>query len=1111
MMNFDYLKNIETLASLHRYCEAAERTQLISPEQSALKGRQALEWMTKEIHKMKGNVPDERDSLYELVTHPLFTDFINDDRLMMAVHYIRKTGNDAAHGKEVTKRSAFFSLLNLYNFVGGVLTKLRVVDSLPRFNGDLVPKTVTPATPEIAAPKESEDESSHFAESVEPATIEEAPEIQTEVHWDDISEAETRRLYIDTMLEDAGWEVVHTEGSTVEGKACIEVEVDGMPNSAGKGYVDYVLFGRDLKPLAVIEAKRTSVDPNVGKQQANLYADCLEKKYGVRPAIYYTNGFETYFIDGLGYPHRKVLAYHSIDDLERNIKRRGREEITDMSVKDNISGRYYQKQAVKRLCEWLNAMHRRGLLVMATGTGKTRTAISLVDVLQRAKWVKHALFLADRTSLVKQAQRAFDKNMPDTSTTILNESGDKANLDARVVFSTYQTMIKKVDTEKKPFSVGHFDLIIIDEAHRSVFGKFGAIFKYFDSFLVGLTATPRDQVDKSTYDLLELEGGEPNFAYELDQAVEDGFLVPYEGFKLGSAVVNEGIKYKDLSDEEREQLEKVWEYEQANADPDKDPQPRDIESPEIYKYIFNTDTIDRVLQSLMEQGIKVDDGEKIGKTIIFAFNAQHAQLIVDRFYALYPQYGDDFCARIDYTVKYAQTLIDNFCEADKMPQIAVSVDMLDTGIDATSVVNLVFFKRVRSRIKFDQMIGRGTRLHQGLFGDRDKENFYIFDWCGNFNYFDKKIKEPKKGRELSLTERLFNVRTEIAAALQTAEYQEDEFAKGLHDSVKELLHKQVTKLNDSHISVREHLAAVHKFRKPESWQYISAVDVLELQNEVSPLLEGSTDDVNALRFDLLSLYVQLGLVDEDFSSLKYEGQIQIIAELLRKRASIPEVAQKMDMIDAMLTQEFWENKTLASIEKMRIEIRDLLKIIKGEAGKIFTVNIKDNVTDEGKVEGTYTSIQTYKQKVIDFLAENRDLPVLQKISNLEQLSGEDISELERILWDELGSKEDYERYLNRENLTVGDSVGAFIRHLNGVDRQKALQMFTEYISQNDLNADQEEYLKSILDYVCQNGDMTKGEIVNNHIFAERLQEIFPDKALQVLRFVGHIHESITAA
>lgn len=1112
MMNFDYLKQYDVLAPLYRFCDIAERHQLITPQLSALNARLALEWMAKEIHKMKGHVPDERDGIYDLVADPIFTEFINDDRVMMGVHYVRKIGNNAAHTGNVSKREAFFTLLNLYNFVGAVLMKLRVIDSLPEFDGNLVPKEATPTIVTVKPkPVEPEPETveTDFAATIPAETITAAADIESTVTWDEISEAETRRLYIDTMLEEAGWEVVKIEGSKVAAKACIEVEIPGMPNPSGVGYADYILFGRDLKPLAVIEAKRTSVDPNVGKQQAILYADCLKQQYGVRPAIYYTNGFETHFIDGIGYPSRRVYAFHTREDLEVIIKKRDRKDITDIVVNEQISGRYYQIMAVKKMCEWLNGKHRRGLLVMATGTGKTRTAISLVDVLQKAGWVKNTLFLADRTSLVSQAQKDFDKWLPQTTTTILNES--QPNMDARIMFSTYQTMIKKINTEDKPFSVGRFDLIIIDEAHRSVFGKYGAIFNYFDSFLVGLTATPRDQVDKSTYDLLELDGGEPNFAYEYRQAQEDKFLVPYRGFQRGSAVVNQGIKYDDLTPEEQKQLEEVWEYEEALNGTGDGPQPRDVESPEIYKYIFNIDTVDKVLQDLMEHGLKIDGGEKIGKTIIFAFNAKHAQLIVDRFNLLYPQYGDKFCAKIDYSVKYADTLIDSFCEENQLPQIAVSVDMLDTGIDVTSCLNLVFFKRVRSRIKFDQMIGRGTRLHPGLFGNKDKEEFYIFDWCGNFAYFGKGLPEPKATKQVSLTEKLFNVRCEIASILQAQKYQEDEFAKEFHDELKEMLHAQVTRLNDMHISVREHLACVSKYRNPKSWEYIGATDVLELQKEISPLLEGSQDDVNALRFDLLALYVQLGIIDEEFNSVKYESQIQAVANALRKKASIPEVAAKMDLLNAIFTKEFWENKSLESIEKMRLDLRDLIKYLDGKSKRTFTKDIEDTVTDEGEVTLDYTSSQTYREKVIDFLNNNRDLPVLQKISNIEQLTEEDITELERILWEQLGTKEDYDRYLNRENLTVGDSVGAFIRHLNGVDRQKALQMFTEYISQNDLTADQEEYLKSILDYVCQNGDMTKKEIVNNHFFAERLQEVFPDKAMQVLLFVGYIHQSITAA
>jgi len=619
-------------------------------------------------------------------------------------------------------------------------------------------------------------------------------------------------------------------------------------------------------------------------------------------------------------------------------RRTSRPDISDFSVNDQISDRYYQKRAIKNMCEWFNERHRRGLLVMATGTGKTRTAISLVDVLQRNNWVKNTLFLADRTSLVNQAARNFSKLLPNTSVTVLSDKTTDVDPNARITFSTYQTMINYVNTDQKPYSVGRFDLIIIDEAHRSVFGKFGDIFRYFDSLLVGLTATPREQVDKSTYELLHLEGGQPIDYYEYSEAVKDKYLVDYEGKIRGSKVVNEGIKYDDLSDDEKQQLEQVWEYEQVNKDPDEEWKPRDIREQEIYKYIYNTDTIDKMLQDLMTNGLKVQSGEGIGKTIIFAMNSKTAKLIVERFNLLYPEYGNGFCEQIDYSINYSQDLIDKFSLRDKMPQIAVSVDMLDTGIDVPDVLNLVFFKRVRSRIKFMQMIGRGTRLSPDIFGDgQDKELFYIFDWGGNFKYFGENPKEGKAVKTTSLTERLFGVRADIACALQAPQYQADDFAKRLHDELKQILQAEVGKLDDAHIAVRNHWPAVDKFRKPETWQYISEVDVLDLKNEVAPLLPKSLENELAKKFDLLSLYVQLGLVDENFDSGRHEGQITRIADALRKRATIPDIQAKMPLLNEVMTSAFWDNKTLASIENMRRELRDLMKYLVSDGGKTFTV------------------------------------------------------------------------------------------------------------------------------------------------------------------------------
>lgn len=944
MLNFDYLKDIPELAPLHKLCDLCEQRQYTEPDSAAINARKALEWLVKAIYKMKNAEIPERAKLFDLTVSDTFTEFIADPELMKAVHWIRKVGNLAAHDGKVTRSDAFFTTLNLYKLVGGVLLKLRVLNTLAPFDKTLLP-TNKPEPQVIVTNVDQTPEA--FAAKIPAENVTAAPDVAADVSWGEISEAETRRRFIDLMLREAGWELIENEGEVVGGKACVEIEVDGMPNASGKGYADYVLYGDNGKPLAVIEAKRTSKDPVVGKHQAELYADCFERKHGVRPVIYYTNGFEIHVIDGLGYPERQLFAFHTKKDLEIIMARRNsRRDISDFSVKEEISDRYYQKRAVKSMCEWFNGRHRRGLLVMATGTGKTRTAISLVDVLQRNNWIKNTLFLADRTSLVNQAARNFQKLLPNSPTTVLSDKTTVIDPNARITFSTYQTMINYVNTDNKPYSVGRFDLIIIDEAHRSVFGKFGDIFRYFDSLLVGLTATPRDQVDKSTYELLHLEGGEPTDYYEYETAIEDKYLVPYQGKIRGSKVVNEGIKYDELSDEEKQQLEQVWEYEQINKDPDEEWKPRNIREQEIYKYIYNIDTIDRMLQDLMENGLKIHGGEMIGKTIIFAMNSKTAKLIVERFNILFPEYGPKFCEQIDYSVDYSQDLIDKFSLRDMLPQIAVSVDMLDTGIDVPDALNLVFFKRVRSRIKFMQMIGRGTRLSSDIFGvGKDKELFYIFDWGGNFRYFGTNPKEGKAIKSVSLTERLFGVRADIAYALQAPQYQADEFAKRLHDELKFMLKADIAKLSDMHISVRNKWSFVEKFRNTDKWAYISEVDVVELKNEIAPLLPKSMENEMAKKFDLLSLYVQLGMVDDSFESERHAAQITKIADALRNRASIPDIKAKMPLLNEIMTAEFWDNRTLASIEHMRKEIRDLLKYLVGDAGRTFTVNIEDEVTD----------------------------------------------------------------------------------------------------------------------------------------------------------------------
>ena len=541
----------------------------------------------------------------------------------------------------------------------------------------------------------------------------------------DYSEAETRKAFIDLLLAEAGWELNPFKN--------FEIEVTGMPNNEGKGFVDYVLWGDDGKPLALIEAKRTTRDPNEGKQQAKLYADCLERMYGQRPVIFYSNGYTHWIWDDLDYPPRLIQGFYKKAELERLIQRRtSRKPLGTAPINTEIIERPYQQRAVRRVGESFERDKlRKSLLVMATGSGKTRTVIALADVLMRCNWAKRILFLADRIALVNQAVNAFKTHLPDASP--VNLVTDKS-AEGRVFVSTYPTMMGLIDDAEdgqRRFGPGHFDLIIIDEAHRSVYQKYGAIFDYFDSLLVGLTATPKNEIDHNTYRLFDLESGVPTDAYSLDEAVADKYLVPPVPLSVPLQFQREGIKYDELTEEEKEEWDALEWGEDGQP-------PAEVDAAALNNWLFNADTIDKVLEYLMTHGQKVAGGDRLGKTIIFAKNNDHAQFISDRFDKNYPNYRGHFARVVTYKTEYAQSLIDDFSKKEKAPHIAISVDMLDTGIDVPEVVNLVFFKAVRSKTKFWQMVGRGTRLCKDLFGPgQDKQNFFIFDFCQNLEFFSE--------------------------------------------------------------------------------------------------------------------------------------------------------------------------------------------------------------------------------------------------------------------------------------------------------------------------------------------------------------------------------------
>lgn len=1110
MKNFDFIQllaqQIPSFSQLHAYCDKAEIFQNSFPEESAGNARKALEWLVKQHLAMASVTLEKHETLSDMMRRPEIDAFINEDYVFKQDMFtVKKIGNYASHigTQTIRKNDAFICLRALYYVVSGFLYRWKAIKSIQAFDATLVPQVF----PGVHVESSEEPKVAIDVVNSVPQEVVENPVIPGEKPRESLaSEAITRKCLIDYMLNEAKWDILTAKGDIQGGKACIEVKVKGMPTASGIGYCDYVLFSKGGKPLAVIEAKSTIQNAGKGRKQAIMYADCLEKQYGIRPVIYYTNGYETKVIDGMRYPDRNVISFHSHEDLEYLIQKRGRADITDLTIDDAITNRPYQKTAIKSLVEWLNMKHRRGLLVLATGTGKTRVSIALCKLLTNNNWVKNVLFLADRTELVGQARSNYENLLPSESMTSLSDD-DEPDLEARFVFSTYQTMINYINDANTKFSIGHFDLIIIDEAHRSVFGKYKAIFDYFDSLLIGLTATPRDEIDKNTFRLLELEN-EPNFEYNFEEAVKDGYLVPYKAKLHHSKIINNGIKYDDLTSEQRDELEKVWDYEKMlkGIDPNKEYH-RDIEGNEIFRYLINDDTIDNVLSELMENGLKIRSGEDIGKTIIFAYNHKHAERIVERFHTLYPNRGADYCQLIDNQVKHHDKIIRDFKMPEKLPQIAVSVDMLDTGIDVPEVLNLVFFKVVKSKIKFEQMIGRGTRLCPNIFGEgKDKELFYIFDWCGNFDYFSENPEGIGSSNSMSLTERLFSLRLDIAKELQSANHQEKEFDKKLHDDLKVLLHQQVRNIVKERKDARPYWGIIEPFRDKDRWTCLSEEDVLKLK-EIGKLIPKDSDDESAKKFDVIMLHLQLALINPEVHAGQFKQVVVNIASHLEKKGTVPVVMARINTIRKVQKPQFWEEESLNGLEYVRTELRDLIKLLEDtRKTKKFIIDI-DDPYEMVETIGDSVIQTSYKQRVIDYLAKNTDNPTLHKIQNFEQLTSADFAELERIFFEELGTRKEFEELA--EGHPYKNNVAAFIRVINGIDRKKALQIYQNFINDSNLTSEQERYLKNILDYVSVNGDIETKSFMEYPLKMNNWRGAFGDHFIQLKDFVKQIHRVIS--
>lgn len=1107
--NFDYLKNESKFSRFADVAISAEKIILMDPEASIINSRRAMEFAIKWMYSVDSELEmPYQDNLQSLMNAEDYREIVGRD-LWKRMDYIRRCGNNVAHSnKKFGRDEAMLCLENLFIYLDFVSYCYS-----DQYEEHLFDKTII--TSRIEKAKESkeianatraelvkEQEKSAKQEldlrklMAENASLKEELSARRQEQQQtyvpkplDLSEYKTRKLYIDSMLIEAGW---------VEGKDWInEVELPGMPNKSEVGFADYVLYDDMHRPLAVIEAKRTCVDVAKGRQQAKLYADLLEQKYKRRPVVFLTNGFETHIIDGQ-YPERKCSVIYSKRDLEKwfNLLTM-RTSLKHVIVDKDIAGRYYQEAAIKAVCNSFDEKNRRkALLVMATGSGKTRTVIALCDCLLKAGWVKNILFLADRNSLVTQAKRSFVNMLPNLSCTNLVE--EKDNYHAHCVFSTYQTMMNCIDTvsdsEGKLFTCGHFDLLICDEAHRSIYNKYRDIFSYFDAPLVGLTATPKDEIDKNTYEVFELENGVPTYGYDLAQAVKDGYLVDYISVESKLKFIEQGIVYDELSEEDKKAYEETFEDEHGEL-------PDSIGSSELNTWIFNEDTIKQVLNILMTDGIKIDYGQKLGKTIIFAKNHNHAEKILEVFNKEYPHLPD-YAKVIDNYMSYAQSAIDEFSDPKKMPQIAISVDMLDTGIDVPEILNLVFFKKVMSKAKFWQMIGRGTRLCPGLLDGENKQKFYIFDFCGNFEFF-RMNKGKATANMIALQGAIFNLKFEISYKLQDIEYQVDRLIAYRKVLVKQMSEK-VQELPRDNFAVRQHLKYVDLYSSESNYNALTYEDTLIVREEVAPLILPDGDEASAVRFDALMYGIELAyLVGKKYSKARTDLYKKVAG--IASVANIPEIQVQSDLINKILNTDYVDNAGINDFEEIREKLRDLMKYLPH-----INVRYDTNFTDEllstewKESELENDELKNYKAKAEHYIRQHQDHIAIAKLKTNQPLTSTDIATLEEVLWHEVGTKQDYEHEVGMKPL------GEFVREIVGLDMNAAKEAFSEYLTNTSLDSRQIYFVNQIVEYIVHNGMMKDFSVLQESPFTDRgsVVEIFTD--LNVWMGIRKVIETINA-
>jgi type I restriction enzyme R subunit len=905
-----------------------------------------------------------------------------------------------------------------------------------------------------------------------------------------ISEQKTRYSLIDPQLKKAGWNL---SDRTQVG---FEIPVAGYDATPSEGITDYCLYRSNGDVLGVVEAKRTSRDARVGQQQVLDYVTAIEKKQSFRPFAFMANGDDIFFWESDTTAPRRIAGFFSRDNLETLLfLKQNKLPLNSITINEKIVDRSYQVEAIRRISEAIEVKKKRkALLVMATGTGKTRTIMGLIDVFLRAHAAKHVLFLADRDALVDQALTdGFKVYLPNESRSRIRTYATEKN--ARVYVSTLQTL--EICYDK--FTPADFDMIITDECHRSIYNKFTDILAYFDGIQIGLTATPAEFVDRDTFKFFDCDGNAPTFLYTYDQAVKDDYLADFNVYAAQTKFQRKGIKGIDLSEEDRKSLQ------ERGIEPDT----IDFEGTDLERKVTNKDTLRNQWEEFMDVCLKDATGQLPGKTIVFAITHKHAMRLAETFDDMYPEHQGKLVQVIDSKMERAKELIDNFKKQD-MPRIAISVDMLDTGIDIPEVVNLAFMKAVNSQIKFWQMIGRGTRHHKACkylkwLPNSNKEDFLIVDYWENFEHFQMMPKEDEGKGQIPVLVTIFNTRLQ-----KLSYFLGDQSCEDAKRIIKDL-RADITRIPLQSFSVKKVFKEVSDAWEDDFWNYITPDKLEFLRLKVAPLLR-YVPGVRPAEAFFISKMERCGLAKIQKRDLKtHRDSIREDVGLLP--TNIAEVAARRTYVDAILTNVFWENLTLASLDEAKEVLATLMKFKREKLSIVIELGLDDIIESRKWVvvrkDSQKIYVDEYRKKVEEKIIEITDKhPTINKLKAGEKVEVNDLINLEATLETELGTDE---ISLDDENMlkAFGVRVGSFVDFLKHVLKIEALpsfetiiqKAFDAFILGHNYNADQSRFLCAVQSVFLQRRKLELADLYEEpftNFGANAVEKLFDENEIKEL-------------